>query len=174
MKPITRLYVKTFFLTGVPYGLCMMGVDWALGNGFRWGRFLFLMFFFGLTMSLVLVSLHKYKLRKLGVREIDDDNIGVRQSRKLSSRLSLSELTDKLKANSATRKMRVKEIENGILLKTGISWKSWGEIIKIVLKNRSETGFEYQITSYPKLKTSLVDYGKSIENINRIEELLKD
>jgi hypothetical protein len=32
MKPITKLYLKTFLLTGIPYGLIMSGFDLADGN----------------------------------------------------------------------------------------------------------------------------------------------
>lgn len=64
------------------------------------------------------------------------------------------------------------EVENGVLLTTGVSWKSWGEEIKILLKDYKETVFEYQILSSPKLKITLIDYGKNLENINRIESIM--
>ena len=66
------------------------------------------------------------------------------------------------------------EIENGILLKTGITLQSWGEEIKIILKSNQENSYEYIISSSPKLKTALVDYGKNLENINRIENVIKN
>lgn len=65
------------------------------------------------------------------------------------------------------------ETENGILLETGMTWKSWREKSKINLKDYEGNDFEYQITSRPRLKITLVDYGKNIENSNRIENLIK-
>jgi hypothetical protein len=52
--------------------------------------------------------------------------------------------------------------------------KSWGEEIKIILKSKTKSEFEYMISSSPKLKTTLVDYGKNLENINRIENAIKN
>jgi hypothetical protein len=52
--------------------------------------------------------------------------------------------------------------------------KSWGEEIKIILKSNKENNFEYQLSSSPKLKTTIVDYGKNLENINKIESVIKN
>jgi len=35
MKPLTKLYLKTFLLTGIPYGLIMIGFDLLDGGGFK-------------------------------------------------------------------------------------------------------------------------------------------
>jgi hypothetical protein len=42
------------------------------------------------------------------------------------------------------------------------------------LKSENKTGFQIHISSSPKLKTTLVDYGKNLENINRIESVIKN
>lgn len=174
MKPITKLYLKTFLLTGIPYGLIMLGFDLADGTGFRLWKYLFLTFFFGITMSLILVFFHKYRLKKNGIQEITDQNLGVSQKRNLKSELNKSELIEKLKTDPIIGKMKMTEIENGILLKTGMTWKSWGEEIKIILQGREESNFDYQISSSPKLKTTIVDYGKNLENVTRIENVIKN
>ncbi|WP_299438310.1 hypothetical protein [uncultured Aquimarina sp.] len=174
MKPITKLYLKTFLFTGIPYGLIMLGFDLADGEGFRLWKYLFMTFFFGITMSLILVSFHQYRLKKNGIQEISNDNIRVNQSINLKTGLNKTDLIKKLKTDPIIGKMKMKEIENGILLKSGISWKSWGEEIKIMLKSEKESDFEYIISSSPKLKTTLVDYGKNLENVYRIENVIKN
>ena len=173
MKPIAKLYLKTFLLTGIPYGLIMLGFDLADGDGFRLWRYIFMTLFFGITMSLILVSFHKYRLKKNGIQEISNDNVGVNQSRNLKARLNKTDLIKKLKSDPIIGKMEMTEIENGVLLKSGVTWKSWGEEIKIIQKTNNETDFEYQISSSPRLKTTFVDYGKNLENINRIENVIK-
>ena len=35
MKPIAKLYLKTFLLTGIPYGLIMLGFGLTDGDGVR-------------------------------------------------------------------------------------------------------------------------------------------
>jgi hypothetical protein len=173
MKPITKLYFKTFLLTGIPFGLIMLGIDLAHGDRIILWKYLFMTFFFGITMSLILVSFHRYRLKKNGIQEITNDIVGVNQSRILKTCLNKTDLINKLKNDPIIGKMKMTEIKNGILLKSGVTWKSWGEEIKIILKTDNETEFEYQISSNPKLKTTIVDFGKNLENINRIENVIK-
>ena len=174
MKPITKLYLKTFLLTGIPFGLIMLGFDLVDGDGFRLWKYLFMTFFFGITMSLTFVSFYRYRLKKNGIQEITNENVGVNQSKSLKTELNKTDLKGKLKTDPIIGKMKMVEIENGVLLKSGMSWKSWGEEIKIILKTDNVTDFEYQISSSPKLKTTLIDYGKNLENINRIENIIKN
>jgi len=173
MKPITKLYLKTFLFTGVPYGLIILGFDIADGDGFRLWKFLFMTFFFGIIMSLILVSFHKRRLKENGIHEITDENLGVSQTKNFRTELSKSELIEKLKNDPLSRKMKLLEVENGILLKTTMSWKSWGEKIEIILKSVQKPEFEYQVTSSSRFKITLIDYGKNLENINRIQNLIK-
>ena len=172
MKPITKLYLKTFLLTGIPYGLLTAGFDLVDGNGFRLWKFLFLTFCFG-CMSFLLVSFHKYRLKKNGVQEMTAQNLGVSQKKNLKSEFNKSELIEKLKSDPIIGKMKMQEIENGIILKTGMTWLSWGEEIRIILQTKGESDFDYQISSRPKLKMTLVDFGKNLENVNRIENVMK-
>lgn len=173
MKPITKLYLRTFLLTGIPYGLLTVGFDLADGNGFRLWKFLFLTSCFG-CMSFLLVSFHKYRLKKNGVREMTNQNLGVSQKKNLKSDINKSELIEKLKSDPVIGKMKMQEIENGIILKTGMTWLSWGEEIRIIMQTKRESDFDYQISSRPKLKTTLVDFGKNLENVNRIENVMKN
>lgn len=173
MKPITKLYLKTFLLTGVTYGAVVLGFDLIDGNGFSLWKFLIATLFFGVSMSLILVSFHKYWLKKNGVEPITEDDLGVHQSQIIESKFNERELIERLKNNPILGKMKLAELENGISLKTGVTMKSWGEEIKIILKSRKEDKFEYLISSRPKLKTTLVDYGKNMENINLIEKVIK-
>lgn len=173
MKPITKLYLRTFLLPGILYGLLTAGFDLADGNGFRLWKFLFLTFCFG-CMSFLLVQFHKYRLKKNGVQEMTDQNLGVSQKKNLKSEFNKSELIEKLKSDPIIGKMKMQEIENGIILKTGMTWLSWGEEIRIILQTKGVSDFDYQISSRPKLKMTLVDFGKNLENVNRIENVMKN
>jgi len=124
-------------------------------------------------MSLFFVSFHKYRLKKNGIQELTDENLGVRQTKEIKTKLEKTELIKRLKTDPIISKMKMTETENGIALKTGITWESWGEEIKIVLKSETDSDFEYQISSSPKLKTTIIDYGKNLKNLNRIENVIK-
>ena len=81
MKPITKLYLKTFLVMGIAYGLSMIGFDLLRGEGFSLSKFLFLTVSFGGTMSLILVSLLRHRLRKMGIQEITDESLNVFQKK---------------------------------------------------------------------------------------------
>ncbi len=174
MKPLTKLYLKTFLLTGIPYGLIMIGFDLLDGDGFKLWKFLSLTFFFGITMSLILVFFHKYRLKKNEIQELTDENLGVSQTKEIKTNLGRTELINKLKTDPIIGKMKMTETENEITLKTGITWKSWGEEIKIILKSKTDSDFDYQISSSPKLRTTIVDYGKNLQNLKRLENVIKN
>ena len=172
MKPLFKFYLKAFLLTGIPFGLIMTAFDYLDGGGFNLWKFLFHALFFGLAMSLTLVTVHKNKLKKHGVQEFTDDNLGVRQTKAIKTKLGRNELISKLKADPTVADLKMVETGNGVSLKTGITMKSFGEDIKIELISESESDFEYQISSSPKIKTTIIDYGKNLENINRIERVI--
>lgn len=174
MKPITKLYLKIFLFSGITYGLIMTATNLAIGETYGFWEFLVFSSITGVLMSLALVSLHTYKLKKDGVQKLTKENIDVYQTRSLKSELSKTEIFQKLKTDPIIGRMNMTEIENGILLNTGWTWQSWGEEIKILLKSSKENNFEYLLSSSPKLKTTLVDYGKNLKNINQIEYTIKN
>ena len=53
--------------------------------------------------------------------------------------------------------------------KTGVTFKSWGENIRIKLNKIDELKTELTVFSYPVLKTTLFDFGKSNINIQIIK-----
>jgi len=174
MEPIARLYVKAFLITGIPFGLLMMVYDVLAGEPFSIWRFLFLTVFFGVTMSIVLVSLHRYRLRKNGIKELTESNLKVIQKRKYVSSLSKQEFMNKLADDEILGAMNLTELENGIKLSSGMTWKSWGETITVIINPISQDEYEYEIISKPKVNAAMVDYGKNLENVNRVEEILQN
>ena len=174
MQAIIKLYLKTFLLTSIPYFalITLFSLD-KISEIFML-KDISASLFFGIFMSLVLVSFHLYKLKKDGVENITDENIGVNQTITLETKLNKNELIQKLKLDPEIGKMKMSEMENGVLLKTGITLKSWGEEIKIIIKSNKENNFEYQVSSSPKLKTTIIDYGKNLENVNKIESVIKN
>lgn len=172
MKPLTKLYLKIFFFTSIPYGLIMIGFDLLNGYGFQTWKYLLSASLFGMAMSFILGYFHKSSLKKNGMDEVSDNALGVTQTKVIRTELSKGDLINKLKANPKTGKMKMSATDDGIILKTSLSWKSWGEEIMIALKSKDDLGYEYQVSSKPKLSTTLVDYGKNLENINQIESVI--
>lgn len=62
------------------------------------------------------------------------------------------------------------DIENGIFkTKTGATIRSWGEFVAIKLTEIDNTRTQLSVFSRPVLKTTLIDYGKSSMNIQKIK-----
>ena len=171
MKPVIKLGIKVFLATGVPYGLIMSGFAFTQGKGNFLLRFFLYTFSFGSFMALFLVISHIIRLKKTGVKEINDETVKVCQERRFKSGLNMESLIQRLKEDAVFGKMKIIENENEILLKTKVTLWSFGEDIKIVQTLESGEEFEYLVTSRPKLKTSMVDYGKNLQNVSRIADL---
>jgi len=174
MKPITKLYLKVFLLTGVPYGLMMILWDVSEGRGFQIWKFLYLTFFFGITMSWFMVSLLRSRLHKIGIQEIADQHLQVYQAKAIRSRYGVDELAERLKGDPELGKMKTTRVNDGILMISPLSWRSWGEKIRIILSANYGDEFEYQVSSQPRLGTTVIDFGKGLENVNKIEHLIGD
>ena len=99
---------------GIPFGLSMIVFDLVFGDGFKLWNWFYYTFFFGILVSLCLVSFHKYKLRKNGIQELSKENLGVTLTKEVKSKLWKTELIDKLKTDSIIGKMQMPETEKGI------------------------------------------------------------
>ncbi|MBK7232049.1 MAG: hypothetical protein IPH93_07245 [Saprospiraceae bacterium] len=172
MKPIYKLYLITFLATGITYGLLMSLIEWADGSRLSGWQIIYRTSYFGLAMSLIIVSYHKYRLKKIGIRELTEENLGVSHNKILKSKLNIMELIEELKKDPIFGKMKISEKESEILIRSNLTWESWGEEIKIILNKHIADEYEYQVSSRPKFSLTLVDYGKNLENMMRIESVL--
>ncbi len=174
MKPTTKLYLKVFLITGFNFGLLTVIMDLILGNKLSIWGFLSAALFFGVFMSLILVSISISRLKKMGLKDFSDEDLAMKQKREIVSALNIPEIVERLKKDEKTGKMKLQMLENGIQLSSGVSWESWGEIINIIQIPIEENKYKYQIISKPKLSTTIIDYGKDFENVNRIKKILED
>ena len=82
-----------------------------------------------------------------------------------------------VRSTSSIERSKIKEkIQNQgrIVAKVGISIKSFGEVIEFKLKEISCDKIGIELSSRPAVRTTLVDYGKNRENIEKIVTFLKD
>ncbi len=57
-------------------------------------------------------------------------------------------------------------------VKASMTWKTWGDVISFVLRRTDENRTRVEVSSGPALRTTLVDYGKNLENVERIMRFL--
>lgn len=150
----------------------MFVFDLATGSDFGLLKSVYRASLFGVSMSLIFILAQLYSLKKSGVTKFTSDNLKVKQRRILKSKLTKQEIIEKLKNDRRFTISKFSENENRIYLETKMSFKSWGEKITITVRPLENEFNEYTITSRPALITTLADFGKNFQNVNRIEELI--
>lgn len=169
-----KLYLKLFLATGIPYGLIMGLYRGDATTGLVLGSF------FGLFMSLSLGTMHfiySKKLKSYG----SGNTTGVHQEKTLELQLPFYKICNlcitSLEAVNG-RIVEKSEQEEGtsakVVAKTKMTWKSFGESIQFDIHKINSDKTEVKISSKPTLGTTLVDYGRNLENIEKISDFLTD
>ncbi|WP_347860920.1 hypothetical protein U0355_09445 [Salimicrobium sp. PL1-032A] len=60
-----------------------------------------------------------------------------------------------------------------IIIHTGASWKSWGDEILFQIQDTDASTTRVAVTSRPKVKMTMMDYGKNHENVSAIRKHLQ-
>lgn len=174
MKAATLLYSKSFLVTTIAFGILMILFEYAIGSDIDILSFLLTTILFGLTMSLVFVALQISELKRLGVKELTSESLSVEQKKSFVSKLTKQKAFERININPVFSKMNIRKTDNGLRIKTPITMKSFGEIITIEYRQAlANDPLEITVTSRPKIKTTMVDLGKNMENVNELYKLLK-
>lgn len=179
MKTLTKSFWKNFFLMGGSFSVLMLITDLIQGNkqsvviiiGFILNFILF-----GFLMSGFFWFIQKNrikKLNKMGIENPDYYSLNVRPNRKLISGISQDELLNRLHLDNEIKKRKIIVQGNSIKFKTKMSFKSWGEDIKIMVSKTIDGKNLFDIYSKPILVTTLYDYGINLDNVLRIEEIIE-
>ncbi len=167
-----NLFLRLFFGFGIPFGL-VMGVFYSLLGGLIVGLLvgLFSTFLFGGLMSLIAGSLHIHYVRQIRSGE-SEEALGVHHVRRVELRLPYEEAFDLcISSLNAVKKGRIRREDRPsgrIEAKAGMTWVSWGEVISFDLRRIDENRTRVEVSSRPVLRTTLVDLGKNLENVERI------
>ena len=167
MKFTTQLYLKTFFIYAFSFALVMVFWKYLAEVKINLWEQLIQAVLFGTLMSWATVTAQKRALRRLGKKELTEDDLKVSQQESTSTEKTIPEIFDLLKKNKITEKWKLEMKESKIIAKTRVSWSSWGERIII-----SDLQDYTKIESKPLLKTTMFDKGKNRENVELIKELI--
>ncbi|MDD5571999.1 MAG: hypothetical protein PHD97_12690 [Bacteroidales bacterium] len=152
----------------------MIPIDMINGEFFSIWKCLFESLFFGIFMSLFLVTSHKNSLIKLGIKEFTDDSLSVKQTKEITAFISKDELIARIKTDPIFSKMKIQIADNVIYLNSSWTWKSYGEKIQIIITDTNVELKSIFISSKPKHPTALVDNGKNKKNVDRLENIIKN
>ena len=171
-----KIYLKLLLTTGVPFGI-LAGVIYSLLFSPLTGLIAGLLagILFGGLMSLILGTLHTWSVKRLPFKS--KNVMDIHQVRSVEMKLLYDKVFDLcIESLRLIRKCRIVEenrSQGKIIARTGITWKSWGEIITFDIRKMNDV-IQVEISSRPVVRTTLVDYGKNLENVEKIASFLEE
>jgi len=164
--------MKIFLAAGLPFGT-IMGALCSFRYGPQTGLICGLVsgLVSGLVLSLILGVLHIHAVKKVAP-ELNAEAYGISHVRNIRLHMPYDKAFD-LCVRSLVRikncRSREQDRSQGrIIANTSVNWKTWGDTITFVLGKIDNENTEVKITSRPTARTTLVDYGKNLENIEMI------
>jgi len=172
-----KLFLKLFFV-GIPFGLIagitvgllkhdlLFGITSGLTQGL----------FFALSISLIIGTFHKIMTRNMSADR--GGHIEPRQSLTETVVGPYDTVFEKCIHTLQQRKAKIiySDKKNGsIVAKLPASWKSFGEELKVYLEKEDGADKEAKVTisSSPRVKTTIVDYGKGLQNVTTLLTAIK-
>ncbi len=166
-----------FLASAIPFSI-FVGIYSSYEYGIPAGiaRGLFAGLIFGCFMNAILGSLHRRAVRKI----TDDNSYGtlrVHHVRDVRTLLTYDRAFD-LCIESLGSIKRCKVIEQDraagtITAKAGINWKTWSDTISFSVSRSNYDYTSITISSRPTARTTLVDFGKNLENAIKIVSFLE-
>lgn len=168
-------YIRIFFLSALFFGV-WMGIIYT----FQFNNVYIALTsasIAGIVFGFIMAALSYFYDRKLKKKGIDTSNTSPRQSRKISVGCSISEVMPICEqAILSINRAAIKEKDlttQTIKAKTKITWRSFGEIVKISAKSLGDSETLIEIKSSPFIPTAVIDYGKGLENVETIVSYIK-
>lgn len=132
---------------------------------------------FGLILAFVFTELQAYFTSRSSFNIDQSIGFSPKQQAKIAVKGEVDKVLFQLKNALSQKKWELvsEDTQRGALkFRTGVSWKSWGEIIDVQVMQKEENEVDIDICSMPGWRSTLVDYGKNQENIREVEHILRN
>ncbi|MGB3761182.1 MAG: hypothetical protein WBA07_33220 [Rivularia sp. (in: cyanobacteria)] len=168
-------YIKIFFITALFFG-AWMGIVYS----FQFDNVYIALIaasVAGILSGLLMAAFTYFSDQKLKKKRFDISNTNPRQSRKISVNATVSQaiaISEKAILFLNRSAIKEKDLQNGTLrAKTRMTWKSFGEVIKISTQSVDNGKTLIEIKNSPFIPTNVIDYGKGLENVETIVNYIK-
>ncbi len=174
---MNHLFFKLLLMSGIPFGFLMGIMSFHMGdnagairNGILSGLI------FGTLVSYILISLHKSLSRKV-VSDASMPDFNNHQVRRIVMAIpfeqAFSRCIESLKTVNRCR-IILQDPDNGeIRARAGLNWKTWGDDINFKLTQETDSTV-VELSSRSSARSTLVDFGKNLDNVERIRRFLHD
>jgi hypothetical protein len=167
-----KLFFKLYAYIGIPFAVFVGAVntlDYGWDYGWRTGLFEGL--FFGAFCALILSSLHRRQCLKIAGEELTPEQTLNLEILADSKESVFERLLEALRRFGAT----VRKSDPQLLTVTArvrSSWRSFGEVLSCRVVPLGDSKFEIEISSRPRFRTTLIDYGKGRLNVEGVAHFL--
>ncbi len=169
--------VIIFLAGGVPAGI-FTGFLCSQQNGF--GQVLINSLVAGLSFGLLLCSIIEF-LHGRAVRKIGDgafrNETGLDHTRKITLSVPYDRAINLCIESIHTIRNSTVQMEDksrGIIIaRAGFNWKTWSDTISFLVSKNAQGHHIIRVSSRPTARTTLVDFGKNLDNVARIISFLQ-
>jgi len=167
-----KIHLKLFLAMGIPFGI-VMGIFFSFKHGISSGMVdgVSSGLFVGGFMSLMLGFMHRRSVKRIS-SETSEEALGVHHVRKVKLQLTYDKVFDLCMASlSLIKKCKIQNEDRSqgkIVAKVGMTWKTWGDVISFEVREIDNDGVQVEVSSRPSVRTTLVDYGKNLENVKTL------
>ncbi len=169
--------LKIFFAGGIPFGI-FTAVLYSSLNGINVGLPVGLIsgLIFGFLMFIIFGYLHSRAVEKIA-GDSSEESMGTCHVRNTELQLPYDRTFDLcIESLNLIRRCRVHEEERSqgkIIARSSINWKTWGDTISLNITGISNENTAVKVSSRPTSWSTLVDYGKNLENVKTIISFLE-
>lgn len=172
MKAILKFFLKSFVILTSAYGLPTVIFLAIFKEELNFENVMISSVSFGLFFSLVLIVIYLINLNHRGIANLKDEDFSTKQKKMIQANLTKEELVKRLQNSRWKRNVQVNENGHTISLSDSLSWWSFGENVSIHITSANNGVNNFEISSKPKIWTTLVDYGKNQNNVLEIERII--
>jgi hypothetical protein len=167
-----KVYLKLFLAAMIPYALAFSVMTRNTGMAIGVGVVL------GLIIAGIFGTL---QIRSMKGKKKADETYAVNQEREMEIDLPFDralELTRTavLSISGATIMKEYSPEEGAVVIgaRTGLNWETYGEKIGLYLERIDADTTLLRVESRPRLRTTLIDYGRNLHNVNAISLYVRE
>lgn len=169
--------LKIFLTGGIPFGIFtailfsyLYGIKIGIPGGLISGLI------FGFLMFIILGFLHSRAVEKIA-GDRSEESMATCQVRNIELQLPYDKTFDLcIKSLNLTSRCRVQEEDRSqgkIIARSSVNWKTWGDTISFEITGTSDKKTAVKVSSRPTARSTIVDYGKNLENVKIIVSFLE-
>jgi hypothetical protein len=169
--------LKIFLATGIPFGIFMavlFSIIYGINAGLPGGLISGLIF--GFLMFIILGYLHNRAVNKIA-GDISYGSMGTCHAQNIELQLPYERAFDlcirSLDLIGRCRVLEEDRSEGMIVARSSVNWKTWGDTISYDISRTDNDSTAVKVSSRPTSWSTLVDYGKNLENVKIIVSFLE-